>query len=243
MSASQFMHVPAGLIKGARISYVSGTSVKMSAGYGEIGGGNYWEILGADTYATTGYSFVGLTSTANGIIQYLYIDGTNSLLPSVTLTNASTAPTWSETNLGWYNGTNRCIGAVWVQADGTIAGFTCTADDTLILNSPFAVVEDTTITTNINTWTTYDCTWFTPANAAALRLSLSMWNGTYTSCLAQIQPNGGCPFGSYGPMAGANTSDWATFPRGATKSIQYRAWGSSATGTKAIWFGGFRIER
>ncbi len=46
-SAFEFNRIPAGLIKGARVSRVSDTAIKMGVGYGE-NMGSYWETIATD---------------------------------------------------------------------------------------------------------------------------------------------------------------------------------------------------
>jgi hypothetical protein len=71
-SASLYNRIPAGLIKGARLSRVSDSAIKIGVGYGENNGA-YWEITSADPLVTIGYILTGLTTTANGNFSiYLY---------------------------------------------------------------------------------------------------------------------------------------------------------------------------
>lgn len=58
--------------------------------------------------------------------HYLYIDdsavdaaGTN-VLTNTEFVNSTTAPTWSEAEHGWYNGSDRCIFAFYVNSSGNI---------------------------------------------------------------------------------------------------------------------------
>lgn len=235
-----FRHEPAGMIKGARLAWVSGSTVKVGVGYGEDAG-DYWEIVPTDSCVTTGYALTGLASSSLGSVQYIYIDRSNSRLPSVILINSTTAPTWSDNYMGWYNGSNRCIAAVWVQPDGTIINFICPTDDIYIFPD-VTLFTDNSISTVYNTWHTFDCTPYAPVNAFALRLAQSMWGGSWTYCLADIHPNSVAQ-AAYGPSAGTTTQGWIMFARGAPKSVQYQAWASSATGSEGLWYEAYQIER
>lgn len=52
---------------------MSDSTIKVSSGYGEILG-SYWEIGATSAVAVTGYTLTGLTTTANGVFHYIYID-------------------------------------------------------------------------------------------------------------------------------------------------------------------------
>ncbi|HVX56237.1 MAG TPA: hypothetical protein VHA37_00765 [Candidatus Saccharimonadales bacterium] len=240
-SASQFMRTPAGLIKGARLTYVSGTTVKVGVGYGDDAG-DYWEIGASDTYNTTGYTLTGLSTSTLGVVQYIYIDRTNSSFPSITLTNSTTAPVWSDSYMGWYNGSNRCIAAVWVQPSGSVINFTCPADDIYIFPGVTLLV-DHVFSTTPNVWHTFDCTPYAPVNASAVRLAQDLNGGSWTFCMSGMWANGGLAVVEYGNSAGSDVQGWMQFPRGVTKSVQYQAWASSTSGTEYLYYMAYQLER
>ena len=58
--------------------------------------------------------------------QYLYMDDSAisaSPLVAASFLNATTAPTYNQSKHGWYNGSDRCIFAFYIDADGTIRQF------------------------------------------------------------------------------------------------------------------------
>lgn len=244
--AATFNHPPAGLIKGARIAYSSSSAIVCGVGYGDIGG-VYWEITGSDPLVTTGYTLTGLGTSSNGVFQYIYIDGTNSVLPYVTLKNSTTAPSWNTTSIGWYNGVDRCIAAVRITAAGAIANFNCPEDDTYQVFIGTVLSTSNAISTTYPVWTTFDCTNYLPANASYGRITASAWwtSGTkWASCQTAIQPNSSQSYANWANgVANVTAQEWSCFPRGVTKSIQYLTFAPTANGTFELYITGYRIER
>lgn len=74
----------------------------------------------------SGGSNAGSSDFGTSEWHYLYID--DSALSGATITaarllNSTTAPTWSATELGWYNSNDRCIGAFYVDSAGDLEDF------------------------------------------------------------------------------------------------------------------------
>ncbi len=239
--AFEFNRFPAGRIEGGRLSWASSSSIKLSVGYGEIMG-SYWEITPPDTLVTVGYTLTGLTPTANGVFHYLYVDRSNSSLPNIVLKNSTTAPTWSNDFMGWYNGSDRCIGAVWVKPDAQINYFYCSDDVTYNWESTTLINPGSVSTTGV--WTLYDFNDFVPKNAIAVQAGLHIWQSsvTWTMCRAGIMPERG--LSTYGEGV-TQTEAYCVIPfeRGAQKKCKWLALASSSTGNVVLFIWSYKIER
>jgi len=239
LPAFEFSRVPAGQIKGARLSWVSNSAIKIGVGYGEVLG-SYWEIIPTDTLVSTGYTLTGLTTTTNGIFHYIYIDRANSSLPNIAIRNSTTAPTLSDDFMGWYDGLDRCIGAVWVNANATIKSFYCASDDSYMF--PASIILPTgTITTASQVWNLVDVSAYTPVNAYEVRTHVTM-NGSWGFCFAGLMPEYGTTYYE-GGVSTANLGVYLPFERGITKKIKYLAQASSTSGTLLLTVRGYRLER
>jgi len=88
----------------------------------EIHGGA-WEIAGRVVRITSATT-VDITPTSSANWHYLYLDESNiTALSSYTIDTSSirtstTAPTWSSLLNGWYNSSDRCIGAIYGDSTG-----------------------------------------------------------------------------------------------------------------------------
>jgi len=112
-SSSNFVpSVPCpGYIKNAWADYLNTTQVVFSTGEGACNG-SYWEIS-ANTITST-----VTTLAAAADWHYGYIDDDASSYPTPTIIWSTTEPSESTTLYGWYNGDDRCIGAVYSDASG-----------------------------------------------------------------------------------------------------------------------------
>lgn len=99
--------VPIGAIEKAYLRYKDADTVTISEGYGECSG-FYWEIpipVDLDITPPTSQDFI-----------YIFIDHSASNYPSVSIISSTTEPSYSASRLGWYNGEDRCIGAVYTES-------------------------------------------------------------------------------------------------------------------------------
>jgi hypothetical protein len=93
-----------GRIEGFLIKYEDATHVDIEPGIIKANGSLY-------TLSST-YNHL-MTSLAAGYDQhYIYIDDDASTPPTPTIIDSTTEPAWSHAKNGWYNGDDRCIGAV-----------------------------------------------------------------------------------------------------------------------------------
>jgi hypothetical protein len=93
-----------GDIDGLLVGYNTTTSVSITRGYCEANG-KYYDLTADTTHSLTGLSAVGFNR------YYIYIDD-DSTPPTPTFINSTTAPSRNDSKMGWYNGNDRCIGAV-----------------------------------------------------------------------------------------------------------------------------------
>lgn len=114
-----------GYIKGFELEFSSGSEINIPPGVVDIGGGLYNHTT---TSALTITSFTGSEGW-----YYIYADQSASTENSVVFIDSSTEPTYSDTLLGWYNGEDRCIGAVYSEDGSGLDAFTVVGN-TYLLN-------------------------------------------------------------------------------------------------------------
>lgn len=244
-SAFEYVRKPAGLIKGARLEYVSSSSIKIGVGYGE-NMGSCWEIGPTDTLNVSGYTLSGLSSSASGIVHYIYIDRASSSFPNIAIRNSTSSPTWSSDFLGWYSGSDRCVAAVWVNSSGSVVSFTCPEDDLYQVNVGVVTSASNSISTTTPVWTSLDCSSRLPVNASSARIMAAVW---WTSgvkwdwCQVGFISNGAGGSARENGVSNAAVFDYGTFPRGAAKTIQYLTHAPTNLGTLEVYITAFKIER
>lgn len=248
--AYEFNRVPAGLITGTRLSFVSTSAIKIGVGYGEIMG-SYWEINPTDTLVTTGYSLTGLTTTTNGVVQYIYIDRANSSLPGVTLKNTTTAPTWSNDYMGWYNGLDRCIGALWVEPSGVLRSFFCADDRTYTWPTTAVTSFSKTLPSSYDVWTLFDISDYLPATTSEGIVETDAWIAgvTWHNCRVGISSENSSQYVGDGVLR-AKIATYVPFERSAARKVKWMAYAATnsggtltTTGNLYVRISGYRIDR
>jgi hypothetical protein len=80
------------------------------------------DVDGTDVSVTTRTAHT-MTSMVNASEDFHYI----YLSTAGAITDATTEPAWSDAKFGWYNGTTRCIGVVWVPSatPAILSKFSC----------------------------------------------------------------------------------------------------------------------
>lgn len=139
VATSSGIPIFSGYVQRAKFSYVDADTITIGPGAYHHSGTTsqvvYWD------------STLTFDSTDSGSAwYYLYIDdsaivsaGTN-LLTAAEFTNSTTAPTWSDTKRGWYNGNDRCIFAYFVSS-GSIVSFTHDGSDYFMFRVAFDGVD------------------------------------------------------------------------------------------------------
>ena len=121
-----------GMKNGFIMAYSSATAITIGGGmWAHTGTTNRHVYLSTQITFTLGSGGSNSDSTDLGASQvhYLYIDdsaivtaGTAALTASE-FVNSTTAPAYSHAKAGWYNGNDRCIGAILTSAVNAILGF------------------------------------------------------------------------------------------------------------------------
>ena len=134
-----------GYVSRATIEYSSATAILIGAGEYEVDDGStptnyYWD---SQLTFTIGSGGSNASSSAAGTSQwqYLYIDDSAisaSPLVAASFLNSTTAPTYSHTKHGWYNGSDRCIFAFYIDSSGNIAQWFHDGGDYVLNSSIFA---------------------------------------------------------------------------------------------------------
>jgi hypothetical protein len=119
-----------GYINRSTFKYSSATQILIGAGEYEVDDGSapenyYWD---SQLTFTIGSGGSNASSSAAGTSQwqYLYIDDSSisaSPLVAASFLNSTTAPTYSQTKHGWYNGSDRCIFGFYINSSGDIDKF------------------------------------------------------------------------------------------------------------------------
>ena len=114
--------------------------------------------------------------------QYLYMDDSAisaSPLVAASFLNATTAPTYNQSKHGWYNASDRCIFAFYIDASGNIDKFYHSGSDYVAFDNDYAELAYGTAT--IGAWTAISLT-RVPAISSEVELS---WrfdsDGIYTN--------------------------------------------------------------
>lgn len=246
--AAYYATRPYGEIKGTALIWVNSTTIKLAPGYGEING-NYWEVTPSDPLVTTGYALSGLTSTATGVYQYIYISSASSTLPLITLRNSTTAPTRDATKLGWYDGNDRCIGVVWILPSGALSQF-LTVDEETYLCAPALIVSggpvSTTYPGSLAAMNLTSSSQYLPVNVKRARMEISCDMGA-NNVLAEvhiISDDG--TYLSKLPTSGyrkAIVGGWVDIARTASRNFRWFAYSSISNNSVNIWINGYQIER
>ncbi len=111
-----------GYKRGFGLGFTNTTTITLTQGMWHHAGTTTQMIYSAGALS---YNPSGLSGTQ---LQYIYLDDSaiasagSAIITATQLTNATDAPTWSNTKCGWYYGNDRCIGAIYILA-GDITEF------------------------------------------------------------------------------------------------------------------------
>lgn len=145
-----------GYVSRSSFEYSSTTAILIGAGEYEIDDGSaptnyYWD---SQITFTIGSGGSNSASSAAGTSQwqYIYIDDSAisaSPLVAASFLNSTTAPTYNQTKHGWYNGSDRCIFALYIDSSGDIEKFDHDGGNLVLYEDDFS--EGSMSTTG--TWT------------------------------------------------------------------------------------------
>ncbi len=116
-----------GYVSRSSFDYSSATQILIGAGEYEVDDGSaptnyYWDSQITFTIGSGG-SNAASSAAGTSQWQYLYIDDSAisaSPLVAASFLNSTTAPTYNQTKHGWYNGSDRCIFAFYIDSSGDI---------------------------------------------------------------------------------------------------------------------------
>jgi hypothetical protein len=202
-----------GHVDGYVVKYSSTTAITVTSGSIEANGAVY--ALAADATHN-------MTSLAAGFdIHYIYIDDDASTAPTAVIIDSTTEPAWSDSLRGWYNGDDRCIGAVRSLAGAaTIEYISVKVVSDKYLEVDVGRRDD--LASNMNP----DGTWQEPATSNFA--PLSPVNAVSYKLYMNSTDTGGVPTGVYcsnSEMAAVNTSvilgqfEWFTYSDTTASSV------------------------
>jgi len=168
-----------GYVSRSSFDYSSATQILIGAGEYEVDDGSaptnyYWDSQITFTIGSGG-SNAASSAAGTSQWQYLYIDDSAisaSPLVAASFLNSTTAPTYSQTKHGWYNGSDRCIFAFYIDSSGDISEFYHDGNEAVGYGTPFS--------TNINSSSSWQTATLTLPSFAtkALTTFYSDGNGT-----------------------------------------------------------------
>ena len=119
-----------GYINRSQFDYSNTTTILIGAGSYEVDNGSAPETFYWDSQLTFVLGSGGSNASSSAIgtsqWQYIYMDESAisaSPLVAASFLNSTTAPTYSHTKHGWYNSSDRCVFAVYINASGDIDPF------------------------------------------------------------------------------------------------------------------------
>jgi len=223
-----------GVIFGAYVKYKSSTEITVAPGSGRCND-NFWSIT-----SDTDINLYSVLPTGEDFL-YIYIDDSASSYPTPTIIGSTTEPTYSGTNNGWYNGNDRCIGAVWVSSTGNIEEFSNNSDQEYFVDNHIKQVL-----TNGNpnsTYRTVECTAYIPVNAKAVfvtannsdsssqvRIIVAAYESIRSSLIAECY------------HCNAYLRGWISIERGSARDLQWYGFDDDDNSFD-IFIEGYRLER
>ncbi len=120
--------LPFGYKRGLTPSFINTTNISLTRGIWHHSGTTDQMVYSAGSIT---YAPAGLSGTQ---LQYLYLDDSaiassgSQIISGTQLTNSTTVPSFSNTKFGWYNGNDRCIGALYILG-GSIQKFKVYSND------------------------------------------------------------------------------------------------------------------
>jgi hypothetical protein len=194
-------------INGFELSYTSTTSVQISAG--TLAVGDY--VLSFDLSEST------ISVFDDGGYTYLYVDGDTPKTP--TMYWSTTEPSKADDGT-FYNGNDRCIGALYCDSASTIMEFTSVGDNIMMFNTTLVLGS------SINP----DGSWQVPTTSSSSKLPINAIGALFSLAASRVNAAVSLYLGSYDACYGDS------LPNG---TALYQRAGSSTTGTHYGGLGGY----
>ena len=148
-----------GYINRSQFDYSNATTILIGAGSYEVDDGSAPETFYWDSQLTFVLGSGGSNASSSAIgtsqWQYIYMDESAisaSPLVAASFLNSTTAPTYSQSKHGWYNGSDRCVFAVYINTSGDIDPFYHNGSDFVQFAEDYTEFNVTSPT--FNSWTT-----------------------------------------------------------------------------------------
>ena len=167
-----------GYLERSIIQYDTASQIKIGSGAYELDNGSSPETFYWDSELTfvLGSSGSNASSSALGTDQwqYIYMDESAisaSPLVASSFLNSTTAPTYSQSKHGWYNGSDRCIFAVYINGSGDIMKFYGNGTDHISWDNDLSVLSAYPVTNNAFTSFTVN---YVPAFSSEAEMTFQM---------------------------------------------------------------------
>ncbi|MCP4153759.1 MAG: hypothetical protein GY757_38895, partial [bacterium] len=188
--------------------------VTVTAGSGRCDG-TEWEIT-----TEIDVDLSGVLPTGEDFI-YIYIDDSASSYPTPTIIGSTTEPAWSDSKIGWYNGSDRCIGVVWSpDSSATVVDFSATADLECIVDDTTLIGWAVYLGNPNGSYQTAETTAYIPVNATKVRLNASNNDSGELQILVGAYENTACHLVSDGYNS-IFFSGWIELERGWSRDLKW----------------------
>lgn len=236
IASGLYIGVPKGTIQQAYVVYNDSDTIDITAGFGECNG-SYWDIPTKMVY--------DMNSLASGEdFHYIYVDDSESNYPDVTIIDSTTEPAFSESKLGFYNSSDRCIGVVWSPDTGS------TVQEFINNSQQQYVIVDASLKKVLNngspdgTYKFLEATAYTPVNAIGARIEAYNYD-TSPSTIVFIIVASDTTTSSRILNKGwdcAYIGGWIEFERGDSRDLQWNGHDDDDN-SFGIYLYGYQIER
>ena len=137
-------NIALGHIRGVYPVYTDTTHVAIQPGQVECN---------SNTYILTTAVAHEILNFSSGGFTYLYIDDSESTKGGTpTIIDSTTEPAWSDSKQGYYNGNDRCIGALYCDGAATLSAFTTQVKGTNVWVKSIATLQIAAAMNPDSTW-------------------------------------------------------------------------------------------
>jgi hypothetical protein len=233
-----------GYKRGFKLGYSSGTALTITGGMWDHSGTTQQNVYTSSQLSFTCGS-AGSNSDSDNLgaseLHYIYIDDSavvtsgSALLTATEFINTTTAPAWSNSKVGWYNGNDRCIGAILTEAASTIAEFQISSSRLQTYVDATSIVAFASAAAP-TTGTSLDLSAIMPVFSTRARLILTTATAGTSYSLGSFTGH------NYDTIITISHNDGYTSFDTTTSSVQEINWLASAGATTAILLSGFYID-